>query len=71
MNSSVKILIADDEERWRRLVGDFLRNEGYKTEMAFADLCLCMVSPTRGVIPSFRSFPLARHRTISVPVSTS
>ena len=31
MNSSVKILIADDEERWRRLVGDFLRNEGYKT----------------------------------------
>ena len=25
----VKILIADDEERWRRLVGDFLRNEGY------------------------------------------
>ena len=31
MNSSVKILIADDEERWRRIVGDFLRNEGYKT----------------------------------------
>lgn len=30
MNSNVKILIADDEERWRRLVGDFLRNEGYK-----------------------------------------
>lgn len=27
---SVKILIADDEERWRRLVGDFLRNEGFK-----------------------------------------
>ena len=31
MNNNVKILIADDEERWRRLVGDFLRNEGYKT----------------------------------------
>ncbi len=30
MNTNVKILIADDEERWRRLVGDFLRNEGYK-----------------------------------------
>lgn len=30
MNHYVKILIADDEERWRRLVGDFLRNEGYK-----------------------------------------
>ncbi len=30
MNNSVKILIADDEERWRRLVGDFLRSEGYK-----------------------------------------
>ena len=30
MNSNVKILIADDEERWRRLVGDFLRNEGFK-----------------------------------------
>ena len=29
MKSNVKILIADDEERWRRLVGDFLRNEGY------------------------------------------
>lgn len=24
------ILIADDEERWRRIVGDFLRNEGYR-----------------------------------------
>lgn len=31
MNNTVKILVADDEERWRRLVGDFLRNEGYKT----------------------------------------
>ena len=31
MSNTVKILIADDEERWRRLVGDFLRNEGYKT----------------------------------------
>lgn len=30
MANNVKILIADDEERWRRLVGDFLRNEGYK-----------------------------------------
>lgn len=30
MPNHVKILIADDEERWRRLVGDFLRNEGYK-----------------------------------------
>lgn len=30
MNSNVKILIADDEERWRRLVGDFLRNEGFQ-----------------------------------------
>ncbi len=29
MNNNVKILIADDEERWRRLVGDYLRNEGY------------------------------------------
>ena len=29
MSSNVKVLIADDEERWRRLVGDFLRNEGY------------------------------------------
>ena len=27
---SVTILIADDEERWRRIVGDFLRNEGYR-----------------------------------------
>jgi DNA-binding response OmpR family regulator len=27
---NVKILVADDEERWRRLVGDFLRNEGFK-----------------------------------------
>ena len=24
------ILIADDEERWRRIVGDFLRTEGYR-----------------------------------------
>lgn len=31
MHNPVKILIADDEDRWRRLVGDFLRNEGYKT----------------------------------------
>ena len=30
MNNNVKSLIADDEERWRRLVGDFLRNEGYQ-----------------------------------------
>lgn len=30
MTNHVKILIADDEERWRRLVGDFLRNEGYQ-----------------------------------------
>ncbi len=30
MNNNVKILIADDEDRWRRLGGDFLRNEGYK-----------------------------------------
>ena len=30
MNNNVHILIADDEERWRRLVGDFLRNEGYQ-----------------------------------------
>jgi len=29
MNNNVTILIADDEERWRRLVGDYLRNEGY------------------------------------------
>ena len=29
MSSKVKILIADDEERWRRLVGDFLKNEGF------------------------------------------
>ncbi len=34
MNSYVKILIADDEERWRRLVGDFLRNEGYRVAEA-------------------------------------
>lgn len=26
----IRILIADDEERWRRLIGDFLRNEGYE-----------------------------------------
>jgi len=26
----IRILIADDEERWRRLMGDFLRNEGYE-----------------------------------------
>lgn len=26
----MKILIADDEARWRRLVGDFLRSEGYQ-----------------------------------------
>ena len=31
MNNNVKILVADDEDRWRRLVGDFLRNEGYRT----------------------------------------
>ena len=30
MKSNVKILIADDEESWRRLVGDYLRNEGYQ-----------------------------------------
>lgn len=30
MTNHVKILIADDEERWRRLAGDFLRNEGYQ-----------------------------------------
>ena len=29
MNNNGTILIADDEERWRRLVGDYLRNEGY------------------------------------------
>lgn len=29
MSSHVRILIADDEERWRRLVGDYMRNEGY------------------------------------------
>lgn len=27
---NITILIADDEERWRRIVGDFLRNEGYQ-----------------------------------------
>ena len=27
---SITILIADDEERWCRIVGDFLRNEGYR-----------------------------------------
>lgn len=26
---SVRILVADDDARWRRIVGDFLRNEGY------------------------------------------
>lgn len=26
---SVRILVVDDDERWRRIVGDFLRNEGY------------------------------------------
>lgn len=26
---SIRILIVDDDERWRRIVGDFLRNEGY------------------------------------------
>ena len=25
----IRVLIADDEERWRRLIGDFLRNEDY------------------------------------------
>ena len=30
MSNNVKILIADDEARWRRLAGDFLRNEGYR-----------------------------------------
>ena len=30
MANNVKILIADDEDRWRRLVGDYLRNEGYQ-----------------------------------------
>ncbi len=30
MITHVKILIADDEARWRRLAGDFLRNEGYQ-----------------------------------------
>lgn len=29
--TNIKILVADDEERWRRLLCDFLRNEGYKT----------------------------------------
>jgi DNA-binding response OmpR family regulator len=53
MNSTVKILIADDEERWRRLVGDFLRNEGYKiveasngqeaVEMVSQDSDICLV----------------------------
>ncbi len=26
----IRVLIADDEERWRRLLGDFLRSEGYE-----------------------------------------
>lgn len=26
---SIRILIVDDDGRWRRIVGDFLRNEGY------------------------------------------
>lgn len=26
---AVRILIADDDERWRRIVGDYLRNEGF------------------------------------------
>ena len=26
---TIKILIADDEDRWRKIAGDFLRNEGY------------------------------------------
>jgi DNA-binding response OmpR family regulator len=53
MNGTVKILIADDEERWRRLVGDFLRNEGYKiaeasngqeaVEMVSQDSDICLV----------------------------
>ena len=30
----IRVLIADDEERWRRLLGDFLRNEGYQVDEA-------------------------------------
>ena len=26
---SAHVLVADDDARWRRIVGDFLRNEGY------------------------------------------
>jgi DNA-binding response OmpR family regulator len=25
-----KIILADDEERWRLIVNDFLRNEGFE-----------------------------------------
>ena len=32
--NNVTILVADDEERWRRLVCDFLRSEGYRTAEA-------------------------------------
>ena len=50
MNSTVKILIADDEERWRRLVGDFLRNEGYKTiEAANGQEAVELIRKARGL----------------------
>ena len=52
-NNNIKILVADDEERWRRLECDFLRNEGYKTveaengedavAMVKADSDICLV----------------------------
>ena len=29
MSSTIQILIADDEDKMRRLVGDFLKREGY------------------------------------------
>jgi len=29
-NNTIKILVADDEERIRKLIGDFLTNEGYE-----------------------------------------
>lgn len=31
---SARILVVDDDGRWRRLVGDFLRNEGYQVAEA-------------------------------------
>ena len=80
MNSSVKILIADDEERWRRLVGDFLRNEGYKTVEAAngqeavelirqdSDISMAILDIMMPVMDGIQATEKIRTISLSVPI---